>query len=296
MNSPRPITRLVAEPGPQVWCPFPSLHCLLWRGTGMESGPHFWFHTTPRRLLGRNTHRISWAPKVAEASSSPSSHPPSEYLTSLQKTNRFSPWGITWECYKESSSLFCSQYLPPQAEKVFRILTRTKQRWPHSVLFAENWEGSGPKPSRQGCLGVVSSQHELSSAGQTPSPHTLLGNGGGAAGDKRNLQRIAHNLSTASTYKQGGKGRECASRELIPPRVGADPQRAQEWFRLQVSEAGVREGYAQRSWIFWVSVHFRFAISFQLLCPGYWFRKHVIIKGLGQSPGVSAVGRAQWYP
>lgn len=102
----------------------------------------------------------------------PSSHPLSEFLFLLQRTNKFSPWGIIWGYYKEPSSFLCIQYLPPQAEKVFRIFARSKPWWPYSVLPAENWKESGPKLLYLGCLEVVFSQNELSSRGQTPFPHT----------------------------------------------------------------------------------------------------------------------------
>lgn len=77
------------------------------------------------------------------------------------------------------------------------------------------------------------------------SPQIPLGNSGGAAGDRRylpprNKWMITHVLSTASTYRQGGKGRECVFGDLNPS------QRAQEWFRLQVSEVRVGESYVQR--------------------------------------------------
>lgn len=112
----------------------------------------------------------------------------------------------------------------------------------------------------------------------------------GAAGDKRSLLQINRGspaISTASTYKQGGKGRSCASSELTPPRAGV-----QEWCRLQVSETCMQECCAQRPWIFWINVHFRFAISLQLYVLVI-DSENMSLQRLGQNLVVSTVGRAQ---
>ena len=163
----------------------------------MEGRPHIWFHTTPRMLLGKNIHRILRAPKVEEASSSPQFSSSLWILDSIAKDHKFSPWGIIWGYYKEPSSFLCIQYLPPQAEKIFRIFTRSKPWWPYSVLPAENWKESRPEVLYLGHLEVVFSSEwaEQQRADSFP-PHPQQGTG--AAGDKGRLLQINRGSPTIS--------------------------------------------------------------------------------------------------